>query len=227
MSPTVLNLLRALRATIRSFRSRVFRSSGMCGKLPVGPGRVNATGGPRGAAVPSRYGAATTQRLFSGPVWRADAASHDPVWRADAVSRDPRGIMKTIPDVAREILSRSPTPALPLPRLVEAIAEEIGGFVVPAERILAELRSCPDLFRVLDPVIGPWRRATSRPGEVPPWSPETWVLGLHPGSRASSPVSARTMESLRCLGRRVDENSAMAVAHWILLIERATTRRAA
>ncbi len=236
MSTTVLNLLRALRATIRSFRSRVFRSSGMGGKLPVGPGRVNANGGPRGAAVPSRYGAATTQRLFSGPVWRADAASRDPVWRADAIfrdpvwradaiSRDPRGIMKTIPDVAREILSRSPTPALPLPRLVEAIAEEIGSFVVPAERILAELRSCPDLFRVLDPVIGPWRRATSRPGEVPPWSPDTWVLGLHPGSRASSPVSARTTESLRCLGRRVDENSATAVAHWILLIERATSRR--
>ncbi len=128
--------------------------------------------------------------------------------------------MKSIPDLAREILSRSSTPALPLPRLVEAITEETGSYVAPVERILTEIRSCPDLFRVLDPLIGPWRRATARPGEVPPWSPETWVLGLDPGSRASSPVSARTAESLRCLGRRVDENSATAVAHWLLLIER-------
>lgn len=137
--------------------------------------------------------------------------------------------MKTIPDLATEILSRSPTPALPLSHLVEAIAEETASQSASTERILAELRSCPDLFRVLDPLIGPWRRATARPGEVPPWSPETWVLGLHPGTRASSPVSARTAESLRCLGRRVDENSATAVARWLLLIERcaSVSRRAA
>ncbi|MCH7889969.1 MAG: hypothetical protein IH921_00560 [Gemmatimonadetes bacterium] len=130
--------------------------------------------------------------------------------------------MKTIPDLAREILSRSPTPALPLPHLVKAITEETAGHVVGAERILREIRSRPDLFRVLDPVIGPWRRATAKPGEVPPWSPETWVLGLDPDTRASSPVSARTAESLRCLGRRVDENSATAVARWLLLIQRCT-----
>jgi len=74
--------------------------------------------------------------------------------------------MKTIPDLATEILSRSSTPALPLPRLVEAIAEETASQGASAERILAELRSCPDLFRVLDPLIGPWRRATARPGSV-------------------------------------------------------------
>jgi hypothetical protein len=137
--------------------------------------------------------------------------------------------MKTIQDFALEILSRSPTPALPLPRLVEAIEEETAGQVANAERILAEVRSRPDLFRVLDPMIGPWRRATARPGEVPPWSPETWVLGLEPGTGVSSPVSARTAESLRCLGKRVDENSATAVARWLLLIERAASanRRAA
>ena len=128
--------------------------------------------------------------------------------------------MKTIPDLAREILNRSPTPALPLPRLLEAIEEETVGYVASVERILTEIRSRPDLFRVLDPMIGPWRRATAKPGEVPPWSPDTWVLGLDPDTRASSPVSARTTESLRCLGRRVDENSATGVARWLLLIER-------
>jgi hypothetical protein len=137
--------------------------------------------------------------------------------------------MKTISDLAREILSRSPTPALPLPLLVQAIEEETVDYVPSAERILRELRSRPDLFRVLDPLIGPWRRATANPGELPPWSPETWVLGLDPATRARSPVSARTAESLRCLGRRVDENSATAVAHWLLLIERSASvsRRAA
>ena len=128
--------------------------------------------------------------------------------------------MKTIRDFAREILSRSPAPALPLPRLLEAIEEETAGQVTNAERILAEIRSRPDLFRVLDPMIGPWRRATAKPGEVPAWSPETWVLGLDPDTGSSSPVSARTAESLRFLGRRVDENSATAVARWLLLIER-------
>ena len=137
--------------------------------------------------------------------------------------------MKTIPDLAKEILSRSPTPALPLLRLLEAIGEEGPRYIASAERILTEIRSRPDLFRVLDPMIGPWRRATAKPGEVPPWSPDTWVLGLDPDARGSSPVSARTAESLRCLGSRVDEDSATAVAHWLLLIERSASvsRRAA
>ncbi len=135
-------------------------------------------------------------------------------------ARDLKGIMKTIPDFAMEIVSRSSTPALPLPRLVDAIAEETAGRMANPERILAEIRSRPDLFRVLDPLFGPWRRATGKPGEPPQWSPETWVLGLDPGTRVQSPVSARTAESLRCLGRRVDENSATAVARWLLLMER-------
>ena len=128
--------------------------------------------------------------------------------------------MKTIPDFAMEIMNRSPTPAIPLPRLVDAITEETAGLVADAERILREIRMRPDLFRVLDPFIGPWRRVTAKPGETPPWSPDTWVLGLTPCTRESSPVWARTAESLRYLGRRVDENSATAVAHWVLLIQR-------
>jgi len=128
--------------------------------------------------------------------------------------------MKTILDFAREILNRSPTPALPLPRLLEAIEEATARQVVNAERIPAEIRSCPDLFRVLDPMIGPWRRATAKRDEVPPWSPETWVLCLNPDTRTSSSVSARTAESLRCQERRVDENSATAVARWLVLTAR-------
>jgi hypothetical protein len=131
--------------------------------------------------------------------------------------------MKTIPDFAMEILSRSPTPALPLPRLVKAITEETAGHVAGAERVLREIRSRPDLFRVLDPLIGPWRRATAKPGETPPWSPDTWVLSLAPRTRASSLVGARTAESLRCLGRSVDEDSATDVARWLLLIERSVS----
>jgi hypothetical protein len=128
--------------------------------------------------------------------------------------------MKTIPDFAREILGRSKTPALPFPRLVEAITEELGGHVTAIDRILVELRSRPDLFRVLDPLIGPWRRSTATSVGTPPWSPDTWVLGLDPGMGAPSPVRARTAECLRCLGRQVDENSATAVARWLVLLER-------
>ena len=138
-------------------------------------------------------------------------------WGAtDAIfSTTHEGIMKTIPDFAREILSRSPALALPLARLLEAIEEETAGYVVSPERILTEIRSRPDLFRVLDPMIGPWRRSTAKPGEAPPWSPETWVLGLDPNTRASSPVSARTAESPSVSGkegRREFGNSSGALA---------------
>ena len=187
------NRFRALRTTTRSFRSLDFRSSDMGGKLSK--------------AVPSSHGGALTRRLS----WEQTA---------DVVSRGPKGIMKTIPDFVTEIMSRSATPALPLTRLVDAIAEETAGLVADAERILREIRSRPDLFRVLDPFIGPWRRATAKPGETPSWSPDTWIVGLAPSTRESSPVSARTAESLRHLGSRVDENSATAVAHWVLLVER-------
>jgi len=152
-----------------------------------------------------------------------------PVSFGGAQYRFPRAgvIMKTIPDLAREILGRSPTPALPLPRLVKAIAEESTGPVVSVERVLAEIRSRPDLFRVVDPLIGPWRRATAKPKETPPWSPDTRVLGLGPGNSTGSPLRTRTSESLRCLGRRVDENSATDVARWLILIGRGSSRRAA
>ena len=89
--------------------------------------------------------------------------------------------MKTIPDLAREILSRSPTPALPLPGLVEAIEEETTGHLPSPARILTEIRSRPDLFRVLDPVIGPWRRAKAEPGGPPPVEPRN--LGSRPRSQ--------------------------------------------
>ncbi len=100
--------------------------------------------------------------------------------------------MKTIPDLAMEILSRSFTPALPLPRLVELIRDESTGPVVSVEQILTEIRMRPDLFRVLDPIIGPWRRATAKENEIPPWSPDTWVLGLGPANSTGSPVRTRT-----------------------------------
>jgi hypothetical protein len=159
-------------------------------------------------AVPSSYGAAPTLRIS----WEQTA---------DAVARDLKGIKKTISDFAIEIMNRSSTPVLPLPRLVDAIAEETADHMADPERILAEIRSRPDLFCVLDPLIGPWHRATAEPGETPPGgSPDTWVLGPSPGTRERSPVWARTAESLRYLGRRVDEDSATAVAHWVLLIER-------
>jgi hypothetical protein len=122
-----------------------------------------------------------------------------------------RGVMKTIPDFAREILNRSATPALPLPRLLEATEEATAGQVVNAEQIIPEIRSRPDLFCVLDPMIGPWRRATAKPGEVPPWNPRRGFSASIPTPGRSS-VSARTAESIRYLGRRVDDNSATAVA---------------
>ena len=104
------------------------------------------------------------------------------------MARDLKGIKKTISDFAIEIMNRSSTPVLPLPRLVDAIAEETAGHMADPERILAEIRSRPDLFCVLDPLIGPWHRATAEPGETPPGEPGH--LGPRPLARDPRELSS-------------------------------------
>ena len=89
--------------------------------------------------------------------------------------------MKTIPDFAREILSRSPTPALPLPRLLEAIEEETAGQITNAERILPEIRTRPDLFRVLDPHDRPVASCDGQARRGPAMEPRD--LGSRPRPR--------------------------------------------
>ena len=131
--------------------------------------------------------------------------------------------MKTTSEHAQEILWRSPSPAMPLAILVEALERETLTTTGGTESVLRALRARPDLFRVLDPRIGPWRGPGAMYPEVRAWTPDVSVLGLRPRHRPSSPVRARLAETLRSLGRRVDQGSATATARWLLLMEREST----
>ena len=131
--------------------------------------------------------------------------------------------MKTTSEHAQEILWRSSSPALPLASLVEALERETITTTGGTEAVLRELRTRPDLFRVLDPRVGPWRSRGAMYVEVRAWIPDLSVLGLRPRPRPSSPVRARLAETLRSLGRSVDQGSATATARWLLLMEREST----
>ena len=128
--------------------------------------------------------------------------------------------MKATPVVVEQILSRSMPSAMPLPRLVEAVNREMGGPQVGPQALLCSLRSRPDLFRMLDPLVGPWRRSTAVRWGDGGWAPDPWVIGLSPERRPRSPLVSRLSESLRCLGKQVDECSTTATARWLLHMER-------
>jgi hypothetical protein len=131
--------------------------------------------------------------------------------------------MKTMSEHVQEILWRYASPAMPLSILVEALERETIAATGGPDRVLRELRNSPDLFRVLDPRVGPWRGRWAITGGAETWTPDLWVLGLRPHKRPCSPVRARLSETLRSLGRRVDQGSAMATARWWLLMEREST----
>ena len=128
--------------------------------------------------------------------------------------------MKTLSEHAQEILWRSTSPALPLRLLVEALERETVTATGGPERVLRELKGSPELFRVLDPWVGPWRGGRTIASGAEAWTLDHWVLGLRPHQRPCSPARARLSETLRSVGRQVDQGSAMATARWLLLMER-------
>ena len=91
--------------------------------------------------------------------------------------------MKTTSEHAQEILWRSSSPALPLASLVEALERETVTTTGGTESVLRELRTRPDLFRVLDPRVGPWRSRGAMYAEIRAWTPDLSVLGLRPRPR--------------------------------------------
>ncbi len=127
--------------------------------------------------------------------------------------------MTTTPDLVERILNRSMAYAMPLPLLVEAVNREIGGPGVSPEDLLRSLRSRPDLFRTLDPLVGPWRRIAALRRVDGGWAPDLWVVGLSPGRRPRSAFVSRLTESLRCLAKQVDERSTTATTRWLIHME--------
>jgi hypothetical protein len=130
--------------------------------------------------------------------------------------------MTTTPDLVERILNRSMAYAMPLPLLVEAVNREIGGPRVSPEDLLRSLRSRPDPFRTLDPLVGPWRRIAALRWVDGGWAPDPRVIGLSPARRPRSAFVSRLTESLRCLAKQVDERSTTATARWSIHMELAS-----
>lgn len=122
--------------------------------------------------------------------------------------------MQTLADRAAAVLARHPAPALPLDELVDQVRG--AGAVVGPEVLLRALEARPDLFRVLDPWRGPWRRAPS-PHRARPVAGPRWIVGLAALPHARD-AGARLKASLSWLGRTVDERSALDLVRWLGMV---------
>lgn len=120
--------------------------------------------------------------------------------------------MQTLADRAAETLARHPAPALSLDELVQQVRG--GGTVVGPDVLLRALEARPDLFRVLDPWRGPWRRASPRS-----WTPAAtpWVVGLGRYPRVDGPAG-RLKASVAWLGRTLDDRSVLDLVRWLGMV---------
>lgn len=130
-----------------------------------------------------------------------------------------------IPEALLEELSRNPAVALPLHQL----ARRIPGSHTSSDDILRSLGRRPDLVRVLHV----WRVAMaplgSHPSELAPevrdalarqgLDETTWIVPLGPAECPGGRwVHRRLRETVRYLGRIVDEDSPRAVTRWMRIV---------
>lgn len=130
-----------------------------------------------------------------------------------------------IPDRVLEELSRSPAVALPLGRL----AQRMHGTPGAREELLRSLARRPDLVRLLHV----WKVAMAplgpHPSALPPDLREalerqglaetTWIVPLGPAEGGGGHrVRRRLRETVRYLGRIVDEESPRAVTRWMRIV---------
>lgn len=120
---------------------------------------------------------------------------------------------------AADALHTHPHPALRLSELLELLTETDRG--LSADRLRLILEGRPEEFRVIEPWRGPWRM---RPGR----ENDPWVVALSRpphADRSRRPVLC-LRESVRWLGRSVDDRSRVELSRWlaIVLSERASRR---
>ena len=72
--------------------------------------------------------------------------------------------MRNMAEQVQEILDRTASTAVPLTVLVATLEREFVMIPGGPAGLLTELRGRPDLFRVLDPCVGPWRRPVGGAG---------------------------------------------------------------
>lgn len=140
--------------------------------------------------------------------------------------------MENLLDVARRVLERHPSPALPYTELHRLICAERPGPRPDPDFLLRRIRSRRDLFRVVDPWRGPWRRLTASPEAgryrtalaAAGLPVDLWVVaaeaaeGREDVAEVRRSFTARVRRTVLDLSRRVDANSPRAMARWIRLL---------
>lgn len=116
--------------------------------------------------------------------------------------------MLTLTDRAAQALSRLPVPALPLDQLVQLLRQS--GAVATPDVLRRALEGRPDLFRILDPWRGPWRRSGSGVRS-------RWIVA-RTRERMSPGTEDRLLSSLTQLAATVDEGSVADLTRWLGMI---------
>ena len=128
--------------------------------------------------------------------------------------------MDRIAQAAQDVLLGHPHPALRLAELLEVLTEHVDR-TLNEERLRRSLEGHPGHFRILEA----WRRRwptiagesdSTRPGVARPDQRGAWVIAVNgapePPERSTSGVRLR--ESVRWLGRGLDDRSRLAVGRW-------------
>jgi hypothetical protein len=147
--------------------------------------------------------------------------------------------MDRILDLAATTLARNPAPALPLEELFRLLKDDAPGVALSVQSLLAVLSRSPERFRVVRAAPG-WRRLLGTMNQVAggqerPSLPARhapiealavayagpWIIGFEAGVDAgrSPPRPLRTLRAtVAYLGRRLDGDSAVALARWLGLL---------
>jgi len=146
--------------------------------------------------------------------------------------------MEGLVDLARRVLARHPSPALPYPGLHRLVCVAVSGPRPDPALLLRRIRARPELFRIVEPWRGPWRRfldgedgdATSYRNALEdaglPSAP--WIVGRSVGAGdggGGAVWERRLRSSLLLLGRRVDPGSTRRLSRWVLLLREERTLR--
>jgi hypothetical protein len=129
--------------------------------------------------------------------------------------------MDRIAQAAEDVLLGHPHPALRLAELLEVLTEHVDR-TLNEERLRRSLEGHPGHFRILEawrrrwPTVASETDSTGRHGLALPEHRGAWVIAVYgpPGPPGRSASDIRLRESVRWLGRGVDDRSRLAVGRW-------------
>lgn len=137
------------------------------------------------------------------------------------VDPETEATMDRIAQAAEDVLLGHPHPALRLAELLEVLTKHVDR-TLNEERLRRSLEGHPGRFRILEawrrrwPTVASETDSTDRQGRALPDQRGAWVIAVdgapEPPDRNASGIRLR--ESVRWLGRSVDDRSRLAVGRW-------------